>query len=62
MEAKEGRRRCIAAEIDFTEWGLTKLPVCQSRPFLGGHARINGRLGKIASFLPFFFVILPISL
>ena len=28
-----------------------------SRPFLNGHARLNGRLGKIACFSPVFFVI-----
>ena len=29
-------------------------PVLLSRPFLNGHARLNGRLGKIARFSPVF--------
>jgi len=28
--------------------------VLPSRPFLNGHARLNGRLGKIARFSPVF--------
>ena len=33
--------------------------MCQSRRFLDGHAHLNGPLGKIARFFPYFFKFCP---
>ena len=53
----------VVAFHDFFVSHLNYLAVLLSRPFLNGHARLNGRLGEIARFfviLPVFFEILVI--
>ena len=48
-----------AAAAPLPATGGTKRPVLPSRPFLNGHARLNGRLGKFARFLPVFLRFCP---